>query len=315
MKEFIEKILHQKIEISEFDNSGNLPLVLKGSFYLYSMDINGHSFLLAKPREEQKLAVLRKQQRKLEQLTGKYCILYITRMNYYARDKMLDEGIPFIWENRQIYMPFFGILLQQNDVRELKPCANVSFLTQKLLLTALYEKWQDVTVTVAADLLNVSKMSITRCFDEIESLDIPVLSKKGRTRLFVGNHDKKEMWEIIKPYLKNPLIKEYRLRENISKNLIKSGFSALSEYSLLEDNIYPTYAITKSQLSEMRMNERKLILKGEEPGCIIQELGYVINFNHGTAVDPLTTFMLLYEEMDDPRVEIALEKMLEDYVW
>jgi hypothetical protein len=34
-------------------------------------------------------------------------------MNYYSRDKMLEEGIPFIWENKQIYMPFLGILLQK----------------------------------------------------------------------------------------------------------------------------------------------------------------------------------------------------------
>ena len=49
-------------------------------------------------------------------------------------------------------------------------------------------------------------------------------------------------------------------------------------------------------------------------GCVVQEIGYYIPFNQGNVIDPLSVYLLL-EDMDDPRVETALEKMLEDYVW
>ncbi len=315
MKEFIEDTLHQQINMNEYQKTDKLPLALKGYFYLYTMEINGQVCLLAKPKEEADLAVLRRSQRRLEQLTGLFCVLYLTQMNYYSRDKMLEEGIPFIWENRQIYMPFLGILLRQNEARMLKPCTRVSFLTQKLLLTALYNGWQDVTVTLAAKQLNVSKMSITRCFDEMESLGIPLLGKKGRTRYLTGCLDKKKMWREIEPYMRKPLICEYYLEEDISEELVKSGISALSEYSLLEDNEYVTCAITKLQLKSFNMRNRKCVPKGEVPGCVVQELGYIIDFKDVSAIDPLTVLMLMESKRENPRVDKALEEMLENYVW
>ena len=35
-------------------------------------------------------------------------------MNYYSRDVMIREGIPFVWEGHQIYLPFIGMLINEN---------------------------------------------------------------------------------------------------------------------------------------------------------------------------------------------------------
>ena len=227
---------------------------------------------------------------------------------------MLEEGIPFIWENRQIYMPFLGFLLQQNEARDLKPCFKISFLTQKLLLTAIYEEWDNVSVTEAARRVAVSKMSVTRVFDEIESLHIPVLRKTGRFRKYIRIGTKKENWEVIKPFLRSPLLREYRLENEFPEKLIKSGISALAELSILGDNPYPTYGITKYDVRKKGIDREKEVPIGELPGCIIQELGYCIPFKDDAVIDPLTVYMLLEKE-EDPRVGIALEGMLEEYVW
>lgn len=315
MKTFVENILHQKVELNKYEKIENLPLIFRTNYEIYTMEIGVQHCLLIKPSEESGLVTLRKQQKRLEKLTGQYCVLYLTKLNSYSRDKMLEEGIPFIWEDRQIYMPFLGVLLNQNESRELRTCSRLSFLTQKLLLVALYQGWKDITVTMAAQYLNVSKMSITRCFDEIESLEIPVLERKNRSRVITGSADKRKMWETIKPFMRNPLIKEYYLQNDIGNDLIISGFSALAEYSMLDDNSYSTYAITKPEVKEYRIKEMKQIPKGEEPGCVVQELGYSIAFKDKKVVDPLTVFLLLEEEGEDPRVGMALEKMLEDYVW
>ena len=315
MKAFIEKTLHQKIKLEKYNELEKLPLTFRANYDFYRMEIGGTHCLLARPKEETGLAVLRKQQKRLEQMTGLYCVLYLAQMNYYSKDKMLEEGIPFILENRQIYMPFLGILLTQNEARALRPCSKVSFLTQKLLLSVLYNEWDNVTVTMAAKCLHVSKMSITRCFDEIESLGIPVLEKKGRTRMLTNKGTKRELWEIIKPFMRTPVLQEFYLEEDISENLIKSGASALSELSMLGDAAYPTCAITKYQIGDYGIRERKQVPKGEVPGCVVQELGYLIPFQEGRVVDPLTISLIMEGEREEPRVSMALETMLEEYVW
>ena len=314
IKEFIEKAIHMKIELVPFENTNIFPLILQANYSYYYMKVLGLTCISVIPKETFNLSTLRKHQRKISQITQKHCVLYLQKMNYYTRDKMLEEGIPFIWENRQVYIPFLGFLLQQNEARILRSYSRISFLTQKLLLSALYENWDNISVTIAAEKMRVSKMSITRVFDELESLDVPVLQKNGRIRKYVKIGTKKEIWAVIKPVLRSPLLKEYYLEQDFSHKLVKSGISALAELSMLGDSEYPTYAITKHEIREKGLDKVEEIPKGEIPGCIVQELGYCIPFKNETTIDPLTIYLMLKNE-DDPRIQTALEEMLEDYVW
>lgn len=316
MEEYLKNILHQPVELSDFNELNKLPLAYRGSYSLHIAKTGGTEFLIAVPADETNLSDLRRQQRQIEIYTGLNCALYLKKLNPYSRDRMLEEGIPFIWENRQIYLPFLGFMLNQSENRELKPCEQISFLTQKLLLTALYENWRGMNVSQAAKILDVSKMSVTRCFDEIEILDIPVLQLKNRARKIVADKNKKSMWKSIKPFLRNPVIRTFRLAENIEKPLIKSGFSALSEYSILEDNPFPTYAVTKAELAASGIMKKKLMIHGETPECIIHELGYCITSIKQGVVDPLSLVLILSdEEKRDPRVAKAVQQMLEEYLW
>jgi len=45
---------------------------------------------------------------------------------------MLSEGIPFIIAGQQIYMPFLGIALTQNGIREITQMPRMSFAAQVL---------------------------------------------------------------------------------------------------------------------------------------------------------------------------------------
>ncbi|MEE1314932.1 MAG: hypothetical protein UHS49_04100 [Faecalimonas sp.] len=315
MKQFIEDVLHQPIQIEIYKEQSKIPLIYWAYYNLFRMSVNGHRCMVAEPKEKINLTDLRKQQRVLERIIGEPCVFYFKELQSYPRDKMLEEGISFIWEGHQIYMPFLGILLKQNETRMLKYCTQISFLTQKLLLLALYEEWRAVTVTMAAERLEVTKMSITRCYDEIESLELPVLTKRGRTRLLSVDMGKKEMWNIIQPYMRSPLLQEFYLEKEIPKGLLRSGDSALCAYSMLEDVRYPTYAIAKKQVAELRAKYKVLLGREEEPTCVIQELGYMIDYKGKGLIDPLTVCLLLEKEKGDPRVEQAMEEMLREYVW
>ena len=96
---------------------------------------------------------------------------------------MIEEGIPFVIQNKQIYLPFIGIMLSEQTDRQIMPVRMISYLTQKLLLCGLYEKWVNMTVTDIAEKMHVTKMSISRCFDEIQYLGIDVLGMKGKSRV------------------------------------------------------------------------------------------------------------------------------------
>lgn len=316
MKDFLEKILRCNVEIAKYAEKSKLPLLYVGNYHLFLIRIQGVQFLMAEPLQDMNLSVLRKQQKQLEYLTGMKCVLALKNLNYYAKDKLLEEGIPFIWEGKQVYLPFLGMLLQNQTERNLRECRQISYLTQKLLLTAIYEKWQGINVTKAAERLNVTKTSITRVFDEIEILKMPYLSKKGRMRMFTCRENRKEMWDEIRIYLRNPLIQQFELREDMQGVGLLSGMSAVSHYSLLNDNQYRTYAVGKREIGQLEIEKKDIVVSGERPECIIQELGYIISFGDGKAIDPLSAALLLTEsDKQDERVEVAVDEMLEEYVW
>lgn len=315
MKDYLEQSLKILVDITEYNIGNSLPLMYKGLYHLYSAKVNGIEWILAEPKEKIGLAYMRKNQRQIEKLTGLNCALYLNGISSYTKDIMVNEGIPFVIEGKQIFLPFLGILLTNEGDRVLTPVKKISFLAQKLILTAIYEKWKGMTVTRAAENLCVTKMSVTRCFDEIEYLEIPILTMNGKSRAVSMPENIKGLWEEIKPILRNPVIATFDLIEDMRlKN--KAGISALCEYSMLEDNAYPTYAITKKEMQGLQINKMQFVPKGEEIGCVIQELGYYINYRNKNVVDPLSVLLSLSEgEQSEDRISISINEMLKEYVW
>ena len=72
------------------------------------------------------------------------------------------------------------------------PVHLTSFLTQKMLLMAIYERWNEVKVSDAAKRMGVSTKSASRCFDEMEYLNIDVLGMKGKSRVSNIPDDRKQ---------------------------------------------------------------------------------------------------------------------------
>ena len=315
MFEYIGEVLHRDLEYSSYEKNEGLPLYITGAYDLYNLSIGNNDMLAAVPRTEINLSALRKQHRRIEALTGIHCVLYLSNMTYYARNKMIEEGIPFVWEGRQVYIPFLGMVLSSDSRTELPYCTKISFLTQKLLLTAIYQQWEKVNVTTAAEVLGVSKMSASRCFDEIEAFGIRQLDVKGRSR-YLSCGDKKAFWEDIQSILIDPVINSYALRQDLKGDHALSGISALAGYSMLADDPFPTYGFTKKDIGSIDISRTSLIPPGEIPGCMVQKVGYWIEFGDGTKMDPLSVALSISEEdKRDPRVEQAIEEMLEEYVW
>ena len=122
MKEYIESILHRDVQIIPMQDERKLPLAYRSGYEFNRMIIGGHECLVAQPKEKIPLVTLRKQQRQIEIYTGLPCVLYLTDMNYYMRDSLLKEGISFVWEGHQVYLPFLGMLLDTDKSRKVHQC-------------------------------------------------------------------------------------------------------------------------------------------------------------------------------------------------
>ena len=158
-------------------------------------------------------------------------------------------------------------------------------------------------------------MSVSRCFDEIEYLNVNIMEMKGKSRAITVPADIKKLWDDMQSILRSPVVTRYELREDIRLGK-KAGISALCEYSLLSDNDYPTYAVTKKEINSVGVQKMKQAHPEEKIGCVVLELGYFINFENKELEDPMSVALSLTDtEKWDERVNISVHEMLEDYVW
>jgi hypothetical protein len=127
-----------------------------------------------------------------------------------------------------------------------------AYAKQKMLLTILYKGIVDANVTKMAKILNVSKMSVTRCFDELEAFQLGMIDDNGKAgRHFRWTKTKGELWETVRPFLRNPVEKEFSLDCLPPWPLPISGLTAISHFSMLADNSFGTYAITKQAVKDL----------------------------------------------------------------
>ena len=316
MIEFLEKSLRQQVTVMEDKELyKKLPLVYRGRYDIFKVETNGVVWMAIHPKDDVGLIMLRRDRAKVEKITGLNCAIFLNRTTFYIKEKLLEEGIPFVLKGKQVYLPFIGYLLSNANERELAPVYLISFLTQKMLLMAIYERWNEVKVSGAAERLSVSRKSASRCFDELEYLNIDVLGMKGKSRVINVPNDRKKFWKENIDILRNPVIRRFVIREDIKLEK-KASISALCEYSLLSDNTYPTYAVTKKELNASGVKIEKQASASEEIGCVVLELGYFINFLGKGVQDPLSVALsLTKEEKEEERVKISVDEMLEEYVW
>ena len=311
---YIENTLHIDVHASVYGQADILPLYLRGGYELYILTILHTPCLLARPTEQSNLASLRKQSRQLKKLTGLDCVLCLEDVRAYTREKMLAEGIPFVIVGRQLYMPFLGIALSKSSGREIPQPEQLSFSTQKLLLTAIYQGWKQMTLTETAKALGISKMSITRCFDEIQALGLALIQSMGRTRCFIWNGGRRALWDMALPLLRNPVARQYRIdgREKIDDAKL-GGMSALCHYSMLADNPYVTYAVTKETAKAADLTMLPVVPDGEWPDMVVQVMRYNLDYGDNAAIDPLTAILSLSaSEKNDARVEISISEILKE---
>ena len=315
MKDFLEKRLGIEIMLEDINFEDRLPLLYISLYTFKLVRTYGVEWIIIIPKEQVHLSKLRKQHKQIEKILNLHCAFYLRAGNLYSINTMISEGIPFIIENREIYLPFLGILLQANSEREIKPIQRLSYLCQKLILTAIYENWHEINVSKTAEKLAITKMSASRCFDEIEFLEMPILGLKGRSRVINIPEDKKALWEDLKSFMRTPVISTFYFADDLQLPM-KGGMSALAEYSNIEDNTYPSYIVAKKDMNRLGIKNRCMSGKMDMPGSMVQELGYMLFYKAGNIMDPLSLQLsLLEEEKEDYRIGKAVKEMLEEYVW
>lgn len=311
MQRLLSNLLHVDVMECEYKEQKKLPLFLLDGYEIKLINIAGTDILFVNPKVPVTFSALKKHWKKFEQLTGFPCVIFDDNYTYYGKKRMIEMGIPFVFGNEDIYLPFMGVVLTRKRSFTLPEVDEFSPATQKILLKALYEKWEMVSTKEISQRLQVSRMTAGRCLMELQALGLPLVQIKGKTKYFAFAGDRKSLYDLCKPYFINPVAKSITLKEIPDNVNCLGGISAIAYYSMLSDGRYPTYAVSREEYSRLNGARCGQCSRTETSACRLHVLRYKIEQNG--AIDPLSAILCLSDqEKEDPRIESAIEIILED---
>jgi len=324
-QKYFKETIDVEVAPKAWKREETLPFFLRGPYNFYQISVLDQPCMLvvAKDDEDVPPGRLGKHLRAVRERWDGVCIYGSTNVSSYNRKRLVEHHIPFVVPGRHLYLPNLGIDFREHFEKTHHEKKPLSPATQAVLLYVLYHS--EIVQFLPSELavkLGYTRMTMTRAFDELEALELGKITEHGKERHLRFEQREKALWELLAPHLQTPVKKRVWVKLKKKSGLpVKAGFTALDEFSMLEGPECPVYALNAKSWEAFRKthvqeelpfkNEREV----EDADAEIEVWSYDPNlFAKDGFVDPLSLYVSL-RGIDDPRVEIALEELMEKASW
>lgn len=305
-----------------------LPYYMTDAFELAELDLVDHPVVLAidkqayrSPAEAEQLI------RKLGEVIGSPAVYVTDTLTSYERKRLIERRVPFLVPGNQLYLPGLGMDLREHfrrstDRQKLSPSA------QAVLLAILqHPAWTiELTASEIASKLDYTPMTASRAARELAAAGLVELTKApgGQTITLTGAP--KDTWELALPLLRSPVqrVVYAKLFAFLPppagvNDVVSAGTSALARHSMLATESTAVFACSRDTWQVLK----KWVQVLPHPDGNTDELqiwSYPPTLKKDPSnsmtvaeADPLSLYLSL-RDMDDPRVQSALDELL-DKTW
>lgn len=309
---YIETILGVKVQYQKWQHEAELPYYILDRYELRQATIDTVKTVFLYPKTElEQMASVKKQIARIQKLEALPVVIVMENINRNRREYMISFRIPFVVPDRQLYLPFMGIALQERFEAEAVFKEQLQPSAQVLFFYYLYQRRKQLPMNEAIKALGFSGMTITRAVRQLEQTDLFITQKNGVQKILIGKQEGRELFEKMYPYLSSPVRKKIYIKKQTGlQGMYLSGLTALSRKSMLNPSNIISYAIdaknAKIEGSDILIDatvQIEIELWKYNPDILSKD----------GMVDTLSLVMSLKENADE-RVEEAVEELL-DKVW
>jgi len=308
-----------------------LPMYIHETFKLYRTNLFNTEIILAELKNEEELSIQQteKQVQQVKNQFNQKVVVILENVQAYNRKRLIEKGINFIVPGKQLYMPDLLIDLRESYVNPKAKPKNETLLPSAQFLLIYHiihrnQQWklEECPFKEIAKKLGYTPMAITNAIDNLKYHEL--IEVEGEKEKFIRfSHERRELWNIAmeRKLLANPVLKTVFVDEK-PKNLflLRCNASALPEYTDLNPNRQEYFAIEKTvfyglQKSNALVNPNEyegryaLEVWKYNPLTLVDELP-----NDMAVVDPLSLYLSVKASRDE-RIEMALEQILEKFIW
>ena len=310
--DYLKRVLGLRVVYRE-DPPGSLPNYIHARYRLQRVSLDGKAAVFVYPKGE--LEAVSAVKSHLEKIAGKEnvpAVLIPGHLTWREKEYLLQDHIPFIVEGRQIYLPFMALYLQERGDAEKRELTTMLPSAQVLLLFYIYQGCGELPASEAAQKLGFTPMSISRAARQLEETGIIRTESRGVRKVICSDKTPEELFTDSKAKMNNPVKRTvYVPKASVEGKLLLSGYSALSEYSLINAPMTECFAAGSIAAWEKEASCR---LHSSDDQCAVELWRYdPRKLTDGNVVDKLSLALTLGSEQDE-RTEEAVEEMLTS-VW
>ena len=248
MLNYIKEVLN--INCSQIDMPLDkiiLPLYLD-LYEIQPISLDGVKVLFITPRETlSNVKAVKKHLEKMQSLSGCFVSLMLNDISETRKKSFLENHIPFVVTNNQIYLPFMAIYLQEKNKTKIEAVSQLTPAAQLVFINFFKQNSEALAVANFAKKLQFSEMSTTRALRQLVATGLFEIKKGPITNsnlLVTKVKDKEELFNKIEPYLINPVKNFFYIdkEELNNKELLPSGVTYLSMFSMLGKEELDTWA-------------------------------------------------------------------------
>jgi len=322
LKQYIGETLGIHPLFSEWGDAGQIPYAIRGDYDFALVNLLDRRFVVLSPKDEAEVspAKVAKHLDWIEQNFQFTGIFIANGLEAYNRKRLIEQKVSFIIPGNQLYLPELGIDFREHLRKVRQKHSKLSPSTQLVLLAYLLGKFQNEawTATSLAGRLELTKMTISRAIEELESQDLIEVRTEGREKQIHFKMRGRELWEKAKPALRSP-VQNRVFVENMDWGIgAFAGLSALSENTMLVAPTREVRAISSREWKALQTDTNLRIIPQASADLAQVELEiwkYDPRLLNGSGkVDALSLYLSLTDATDE-RVEAAREQLLEAMQW
>ncbi|MGF6990116.1 DNA-binding MarR family transcriptional regulator [Lachnospiraceae bacterium PM6-15] len=309
---YLRTLLNIDVEYRPVDKL-HLPNYIISRYRIRKAVLDGVGvFFLYPIIELEAIGTLKKHIARIKQVENIPVVLILEHLSYRKKEYLLREKIPFVVKGRQVYLPFMAVYLQERadaekiEKKELLPASQV------VLLYFIYHGSGRQIMSQAVIDLGLTSTSVSRAVRQLEELGLIKTDKDGVQKILRSELSAAELFKKARHYFQNPVKKTiYVPNGQIGETLLESGYTALAEYSMLNEPNVVCYAA--DSVSKWDGIATKKLQDGQTQAAVELWRYNPRKLSSADTVDPLSLALALKNDVDE-RVEEAVEEMLSQ-VW
>lgn len=308
------------IESTNFDDK---PLYFRKKYLCQFFTIDDVQYVLIEHNEKTQLIIesLKNELIQIKKLTKRLPVFVFKGLRLVQRNTLIQNKIPFIVPNKQIFIPKVMMNLSESEAPRLNDSEKFVKSTQVAFAYLLLHPIDEINGHKLASLLGFSPNTASRVLNELA--DKGILYREGsNTRKKYLMPDKRTYWDNGKKHLFNPITNTLLLAKNkvnFESGLLYRSYEtavyALSE-DFDEDSLRTlSYACAGNKL-DLATNDSHPILStmSFKDLANIQCLAYDPGLLSDTDTVDIVTLYAQFIDSTDERIRIALDELVEEVI-